>query len=101
MSEWVAGSAIIAVAVAAAWFDVKERRIPNALTVTALRGRSGSRPPAGGRRGGASSLAGAGICLLLSLPFFLVRGLGGGDVKLLTAFGAFLGPYAPRPRRCS
>jgi prepilin peptidase CpaA len=38
------------------------------------------------------SLAGAGISFALALPLFLVGGLGGGDLKLLTAFGAFLGP---------
>lgn len=91
MSEWVAGLAIVTVALAAAWFDVKERRIPNALTVTAL-GIALLTALLGGLPGLGASLAGAGLCLLLALPFFLVRGLGGGDVKLLVAFGAFLGP---------
>jgi prepilin peptidase CpaA len=29
---------------------------------------------------------------LLFLPFFLLRGMGGGDVKLLAGIGAWLGP---------
>jgi prepilin peptidase CpaA len=29
---------------------------------------------------------------VLFLPFFLLRGMGGGDVKLLAALGAWLGP---------
>ncbi len=37
-------------------------------------------------------LAGAGIALAFGLPLFALRGLGGGDVKLLAAVGAFLGP---------
>ncbi len=91
MSEWVTGLAIVTVAVAAGWFDVKERRIPNALTVPAL-GLALVLSVPGGLPSLGSSLAGAGLCLLLALPLFLVRGLGGGDVKLLVAFGAFLGP---------
>lgn len=91
MSEWAAGSAIVIVAVTAAWFDVRERRIPNALTVPAF-GIALVFALLGGLPELGASLAGAGLCLLLSLPFFLVRGLGGGDVKLLVAFGAFLGP---------
>lgn len=91
MSEWVAGLAIVTVALTAAWFDVKERRIPNALTVSAL-GVALLMALVGGLPSLGASLAGAGLCLLLALPFFLVRGLGGGDVKLLVAFGAFLGP---------
>jgi prepilin peptidase CpaA len=91
MSEWVAGMAIVIVALAAAWFDLKERRIPNALTVSAL-GVALLIALIGGLPSVGASLLGAGICFLLALPFFLVRGLGGGDVKLLVAFGAFLGP---------
>ena len=33
----------------------------------------------------------AGIAFLICLPVFALGGLGGGDVKLLTAVGAFLG----------
>jgi prepilin peptidase CpaA len=32
------------------------------------------------------------VGLLLLLPLFALRGLGGGDVKLMAAFGAWLGP---------
>ncbi len=90
MTDWLIGGTLAATAIAAVWFDVRERRIPNALTVSAfviaLVARSFFGLPALG-----SGLAGAGLCFLLSLPFFLARGLGGGDVKLLTAFGALLG----------
>jgi prepilin peptidase CpaA len=36
--------------------------------------------------------AGWGVGLLLFLPLFVRRGTGGGDVKLLAASGAWLGP---------
>lgn len=37
-------------------------------------------------------LAGLGLGLLLFLPLYLLRAMGGGDVKLLAMAGAFLGP---------
>jgi prepilin peptidase CpaA len=84
-------AALVVVAGAAAWWDVRERRIPNALTVVGLVVALALRAPLG--LGSVwMGLAGAGIALGLSLVFFLAGGMGGGDVKLLTAVGAFLGP---------
>ena len=91
MLEWAMAGALVAVAAAAAWWDWRTRRIPNALTVSALGAALVLRAVAGLPELG-GGLLGAGICFLVSLPFFLARGLGGGDVKLVTAFGAFLGP---------
>ena len=82
---------IVALATLAAWSDIRTRRIPNALTFTgfvvalALRALGGFDEITAG-------LLGALLAFGLSLPLFLVRGLGAGDVKLLTACGAFLGP---------
>lgn len=87
----VTGGVLSAVALAAIWFDVREQRLPNALTVGALALALLLRVP-DGLTGLGAGLAGAGIGFGLALPFFLTGGLGGGDVKLLTAVGAFLGP---------
>lgn len=87
----VATGALLALAAGAAWFDVRERRIPNPLTLGGFLAALALRVPAGMEAVGAG-LTGAGIAFGLSLVFFLAGGLGGGDVKLLTAFGAFLGP---------
>lgn len=82
---------LVALAALAAWTDIRTRRIPNALTLTgflvalALRALGGFDEVTAG-------LLGALLAFGLSLPLFLVRGLGAGDVKLLTACGAFLGP---------
>lgn len=85
------GVALCGVAFAAVWFDVRERRLPNALTVGGFAAAILLRIPLGLDALGAG-LLGALLALGLALPFFLVGGLGGGDVKLLTAVGAFLGP---------
>jgi Flp pilus assembly protein protease CpaA len=89
--EWMMGGAVIAAAAAAAWFDVRERRVPNALTLPLLL-LAVLASLIDGLPGLGMSLAGAGLCFAFAIPLFLVGGLGGGDVKLLTAFGAFLGP---------
>lgn len=47
----------------------------------------------GGMPGVASSLLGLVVGGGLFLPFYLARGMGAGDVKLMAAVGAFLGPY--------
>ncbi|MEX1256121.1 MAG: prepilin peptidase [Gemmatimonadota bacterium] len=91
MFEWMIGGTLILVAITASWFDLRERRVPNALTIPSL-GFAVLMGLADGLPGVGMALAGAAICFLFALPLFLVGGLGGGDVKLLTAFGAFLGP---------
>jgi len=92
MWNTLTGVALCGVALGAAWFDVRERRIPNALTVGAFVAAVVLRIPLGFDALGATFL-GAALAFALALPFFLVGGLGGGDVKLLTAVGAFLGPH--------
>lgn len=91
MTEWMTGGVLAAAALGAGWFDVRERRIPNVLTmstlVIALMLRAFSGLPELG-----AGLIGGALCFLFAVPFFAVGGLGGGDVKLLTAFGALLGP---------
>jgi len=76
---------------AAAAIDLKSRRIPNALTISALVAGLVLRVPLGFEAVGVGIL-GAGLGLLLSGPFFLAGALGGGDVKLIVAVGAFMGP---------
>lgn len=82
---------LVLIAGAGAWFDLRERRVPNALTVGGL--AAGLILGALGGWGGlGAAVAGAGIAFLVALPVFLAGGFGGGDVKLLVAVGAFLGP---------
>ena len=78
----------------AAWTDGRSRRIPNWLTVPGLLVGVVANIVFGGWSGLKTSLLGAGLGLVLLLPFVLLRSLGAGDWKLAGALGAFTGPGA-------
>lgn len=83
---------VIGAGVAATVVDIRRRRVPNVLTmglasvglVLAMAGVSGVTV------GGA--LGGLALGLALLLPAHVFGATGAGDVKLLAAFGALLGP---------
>lgn len=82
----------VALALTAGWTDWRSRRIPNWLTVSGfLVGVSANVLASGWRLGLETSLLGAGLGLLLLLPFVFLRSLGAGDWKLAGALGAFVG----------
>jgi prepilin peptidase CpaA len=82
----------IAVGAAAVYFDLRVRRIPNVLTF----GATLAALVLGGVTGGVTGLTRAAggwlVGVALFFPFFALRGLGAGDVKLLGALGAWIGP---------
>jgi Flp pilus assembly protein protease CpaA len=83
---------VAAVGVAAAAIDVRTRRVPNVLTLgTGAMGLVMAALDAGDIGAGAA-VAGGLIGLALMLPGYLFGATGGGDVKLLAAFGTLLGP---------
>jgi prepilin peptidase CpaA len=89
--------ALVATGVVASLWDIRTRRIPNALTFgSAAIAMAFHALESGDLRtlGFAVSWSAAGwlLGLLLYLPLFMLGALGGGDVKLLAAFGAWLGP---------
>jgi prepilin peptidase CpaA len=92
MSDSVVACVALTVGLIACITDVRSRRIPNVLTF----GAAGAALLFHGVEAGASGLmtavAGWLVGVVLFLPFFLLRGMGGGDVKLLAALGAWLGP---------
>jgi prepilin peptidase CpaA len=82
----------VLVAVIGGGIDLRMRRIPNWLTVPGLLIGVAGNVALGGWSGLKASLLGAGLGLLLLLPFVLLRSLGAGDWKLAGALGAFAGP---------
>ena len=72
--------------------DLRTRRIPNVLTFSAAGGALVFHCITGGWNAAGWSLAGYIVGLLLFFPLFALRGMGAGDVKLLAAVGAWIGP---------
>ena len=83
---------LLAIGLVACIVDVRTRRIPNALTLGAALGGFVIQVLFGGLDGALTAAGGWLVGALLFLPFFALRGMGGGDVKLLAALGAWLGP---------
>jgi prepilin peptidase CpaA len=82
---------VLLVGLAACVSDVRSRRIPNELTFGAALAAFAAPAWSGGTAGAAASAAGWAAGVALFFPFFALRGMGAGDVKLLAAFGAWLG----------
>lgn len=86
-TAFVIGAGVIATVI-----DIRERRVPNALTmplasIGLLLAMSGFGDVSLG-----GALGGLALGLALLLPAHVIGATGAGDVKLLAAFGALLGP---------
>ena len=87
--NWMTGGAVL-VCGAATYWDLRERRIPNALTLPALVLALCLHGATQAGQGLLLSIAGAAAAGALLIPGYLLRATGAGDVKLLMAVGAFL-----------
>lgn len=83
---------VLGLAVAVA-YDLTQRRIPNWLSAGLLVAGVVSGFFAAGVAGAGTSLVGAVFGLGLFMIPFALRWMGGGDVKLLAAIGAHVGPW--------
>lgn len=90
LSPWLVGSAFSACTVATVW-DMAFQRIPNWLTVTTACIGFGIRLSLHGFSGLGEGFLGLLAGFSIFAPFYAVRWMGAGDVKLLMAVGACLG----------
>lgn len=81
----------VAFALTAGWTDWRSRRIPNWLTVPGFFVGITANVLVNGLAGLKTSLLGAGLGLIVLLPFVFLRSLGAGDWKLAGALGAYVG----------
>ncbi len=73
--------------------DVRSSRVPNYLTFPLALIGLGFHAFSDSGAGIVFSLSGLGLGLVLLLGFYLYGGMGAGDVKLLAAVGAIVGPF--------
>lgn len=81
-----------AVLVPAVYGDLRNHRISNKLSLLGVVAGLGLDAIGDGTQGFTTGLLGIAGGLACFAPFYLLRGMGAGDVKLLAAVGAFLGP---------
>jgi prepilin peptidase CpaA len=91
MTTFITGAVLI-VGAAACATDLHSRRIPNWLTFGAAAAAIATHYAIAGQSGAQYAASGWVIGLFVFLPLFLLGGMGAGDVKLLAALGAWLGP---------
>ena len=80
------------VAIWAGWLDWRFRRIPNWLTVSGFILGLAINTTLSGWSGILGGLEGAGITIAVLIIPVILRGIGAGDLKLMIALGACLGP---------
>ncbi|WP_406816068.1 prepilin peptidase [Mycobacterium sp. M23085] len=87
-----AAAAVLAWLAALSWGDIRDRRLPNTLTLTGAAAVLGAATLAGR---GSAALAGtvALTAIYLAVHWVAPGGMGGGDVKLALGLGALTGCF--------
>jgi prepilin peptidase CpaA len=84
---------LIAMLAIATCADLRSSRIPNAVSIAGIGIGAISHAYLAGFQGLLFSLAGLGVGFGLFFILYVSGGIGAGDVKLMSAVGAMLGPY--------
>src|SRR3982750_2902867 len=84
---------LIGVVLVAGAYDARYRKIPNWLSLSGLILGLGINTLLSGWGGLGAAALGFGLAMLIYTPIYLVRGMGAGDVKLMAAIGAIVGPH--------
>lgn len=90
--ETVMVGALAALLMTAMWTDLRASRIPNWLTFSAMGFALVVHVWVGGLQGAIFGLTGLGTGLGLLLILYMSGSIGAGDVKLMAAVGALVGP---------
>ena len=87
-------AALVLLVLAAAAFDSRTHRLPNVLTGSgAVAGLALAAASVGAGPSFQAALAGCAVGLAFLLPLYALHATGAGDVKLMAAVGAFVGPF--------
>lgn len=81
----------VVLGLAATTEDLWRRNVSNWIPLSALVAGFAWHISQSGWRGAGTAAVGAGVGFLVFLVFYLLGGMGGGDVKLMAGFGALLG----------
>jgi prepilin peptidase CpaA len=84
--------ALLAIALTGGWADLRSRRIPNWLNLSGVILGLGLNSLFSQGEGLKLAALGLGLALLIYVPLYLIRAMGAGDVKLMVAIGALIGP---------
>ncbi len=83
---------VLAISVAAVGEDLWRRQVSNWTSLAALVGGFAWQIWNSGLSGAGSAALGCVVGFVVFLVFYVLGGMGGGDVKLMAGFGALLGP---------
>jgi prepilin peptidase CpaA len=83
---------LAALVIVAAVFDLRTRSIPNWLCAAGVAAGFAFQIAEFRWAGAREALLGTGLVLLIYVPLFALRAVGGGDVKLMAAVGSRAGP---------
>ena len=83
---------LLPIGAAAVVEDLARRRVSNWISGSALISGFALHGAQQGWRGIATAAAGAAVGFAVFAVFYFLKGMGGGDVKLMAGFGSLLGP---------